>query len=198
MIYIKNNGERLEKYTVTLDTKSIKELKERIIKDCSLIIHKVFHSNHVPTFSRNFFIKNFKLVGPQNNYRYTYDEYIPPLLVSLINRLLDNDETVIQELVDYSPLNESSLDKSINSVNKQLTELSEDDYIKKNLLLIKLERLLKLKKRNINQKSTKEYYEELQNYISLDLVSTLSLDDLLRVESFYETSINNSKKTRKK
>lgn len=198
MIYIKNNGESLEKYTVTLDTESIKELKERIIKDCSLIIHKAFHSDHVPTFSRNSIIKNLKLVGPQNNYLYSYDEYIPPLLVSLINRLLDNDETVIQELVDYSPLNESSLDRNINSVNKQLAELSEDDYIKKNLLLIKLERLLKLKKKNINQKSTKEYYEELQNYISLDLVSTLSLDDLLRVESFYKTAINNPKKTRKK
>lgn len=97
MLYFKKKGDLIEKYQVSFDEKEIERLKNEIINNCSFIKHKEFKSDYSPRFTDESLIRNLQstYVGEKEYfeetrdvYLYSYDEYIPPYLVELINRLL--------------------------------------------------------------------------------------------------------------
>ena len=107
MYYYKKEGDIIEKYNLTFDSQKIEDLKEEIILNCSEIHHKEYRSDYCHQFSKNDIIRNLKS-SPTKEYEginlYSYDVYIPPYLVNIINKLLDNDISALDELLYYSEI----------------------------------------------------------------------------------------------
>lgn len=200
MIYFKNNGEIIEKYNVTFDKEKLDELNKKIINNCSFIQHKEFRSDYSPRFSNKDLVKNFKYsyVGEKEYfeetrdvYLYSYDEYIPPYLSQLIDRLLRDDVTVVDEILNYNISNESQIDDRINMLNNKLIQIGDKDINKKKLLLKELENLLNIKDLNQGQQSTDLYYNSLMELIKFDLVDLLNTCELTKVEDFLGIQLTN-------
>ena len=200
MIYFKNNGEIIEKYNVTFDKEKLDELNKNIINNCSFIQHKEFRSDYSPRFSNKDLIKNFKysyvgekeyLEETRDVYLYSYDEYIPPYLAQLIDRLLRDDVTVVDEILNYNISNESQIDDRINMLNNKLIQIGDKDINKKKLLLKELENLLNIKDLNQGQQSTDLYYNSLMELIKFDLVDLLNTRELTKVEVFLGIQLTN-------
>lgn len=193
MYYFKCNGNQIDKYHVIFNKDEVKKLNQKIIQNCSFIEHKECDSDYSPRFDDINLIKNLHstFVGKKEYYEetrdlyhYSYDEYKPPYLVKLIKKLLNDDVNAIDQILNYDITPETSIDNKIKIVNQEFTEIADNDIVKKRLKLDELEKLLKSKDLNKNQQNICDYYEQLINLIDFNLVDSLELWELNRVESF--------------
>ena len=198
MYYFKQNGDKIEKYDVSFDKDEISKLKGIIIENCSYIAHHEERSDYSPRFDDRNLIKHLTstLVGEKEYfeetrdvYLYSYDEYKPPYLVKLISRLLNDDSKAIDEILNYNISGNFSIDDKIKVTTQEFAEIDIEDIKKKKNKLDELESLLEAKKLNKNQQDIKPYYEQLINLIKFNLVDSLSIIELSRVESFLETKL---------
>lgn len=217
MIYFRKNNDIIEKYQINFDKKQIKELKEKIIYDCSFIKHVEYEGAYEPRFTDEI-IRNYTSTptGKEKDFdmetrdicQYKYDEYIPPYLIKLIDKLLNNNSTVINKILNYKEnVNDDFdidakkyIDNKIISVNQEFNNIAPEDITKKKEKLKELEELLNAKVLNKNQQSIDLYYDQLINLIKFNLIDSLPISELNRIESFLEydlssdIEINNSKK----
>ena len=199
MIYFKRNEENIEKYNVTFDKDKIKELRTEIIEKCSFIKHYEFESDYGPRFTKNDIIKNFrrsntdKVVEYFEETRdvdlYSYDKYIPPQLIDLIDQLLDGYTKAINKILKYEVSVKPTLDDKINEVNQDIINMVPENISQRKEKIEELEKLLKEKELNQNQKSIDEYYEKLLSLIKIDLIDTLPISELEKIESFLGTEL---------
>ncbi len=188
MIYFKKNEDTIEKYQVTFSPKELENLKEEIIENCSLIEHKEYKSDYAPRFT-NEIIKNFKSTPlgetkeyfeeTRDVYQYTYDEYIPPYLVELINKLLNGNAKALEEILTFNPYSNLAIDEEIKVVSAELNTC--EDISEKLIKLRELENLLESKKEG---EDLEVYYKKLLKLIKFTLIDTLSLTELKRIEDF--------------
>lgn len=166
MFYFKVGNEIVEKYQVKFNKEEIEKLRENIIYNCSNIVHREYRSDYSPRFIDRNLIRNFHatLVGEKEYfeetrdvYLFSYDEYEPPYLIKLIDRLLKEDTTVLEEILNYEIKSKPSFDKENNLVNPDF----------------------------LNAKSIYLYYQKLLSLINMELIDTLSLKEIERIESFY-------------
>ena len=204
MIYFRKNNDLIEKYNVNFDKSKIKNLRQEIIDNCSFIEHIEFESDYSPRFIDESLIKNFyyKNTGEKKEYFeetrdiyfYSYDEYKPPYLIKLIDKLLNNEENVLRQIFSYDTSIKTGIDEINNKIKKLNTEFNKIDIYniedKKNKLN-EIEELVKLKKLNKNQKNIENYYNELITLIDIKLVDKISVSELKRIESFLEINLNN-------
>ena len=192
MFYFKVDSEVALKYEVKFNKFEIEKLREDIIRNCSIIIHREYYNTFSPHFTDKSLVFNFKskLIGEKEYfeetkdiYLYTFDEYKPPYLIKLIDRLLKEDASIIDELLNYKVENEVSFDEEINLVNQEY--LNADNIFEREQRIKELENLLNQKNLNKNQQSTDSYYQKLLSLIKFALIDTLSLDYIQRVEDFY-------------
>lgn len=199
MIYLKRNNDVVEKYKVAFDKEQIEKLKNEIVNNCSFIEHKEYESdsssisidvNTVKNFTYNLIGKKEYFEEVKDVYFYQYDEYNPPYLVELINRLLKDDASAIEEILDYDISHELSIDDKIALVNKEFIEIDPKDITKRKEKLKEIERLLKEQELNKDQQSVSLYYDKLIGLINFDLMDSISISKLSRVESFLEIKLN--------
>lgn len=199
MIYLKRNNDVVEKYKVAFDKEQIEKLKNEIVNNCSFIEHKEYESdsssisidvNTVKNFTYNLIGKKEYFEEVKDVYFYQYDEYNPPYLVELINRLLKDDASAIEEILDYDISHELSIDDKIALVNKEFIEIDPKDITKRKEKLKEIERLLKEQELNKDQQSVSLYYDKLIGLINFDLIDSISISKLSRVESFLEIKLN--------
>lgn len=200
MFYFKYNDDVIEKYKVNFDKDKIENLKKEIINNCSIINHIEYESDYSPKFVDEI-IRNFLCVPTGKTkeyfeesrkiYLYSYDEYIPPYLVKLINELLNDNSKIIDEILNYDVCIKSSVDDKIEMVNQEFNKIDFENTIKKIEKLKELELLLKEKELNSNQKNIYLYYIQLVELIRFDLIDKLSISELDRVESFLEIELAN-------
>lgn len=197
MLYFKINNNKIEKYQVIFDKEKIAKLKEKIITNCSLIEHKEYESVSNPNFNDDSIIKNFqrKTIGEKEYfeetkdiYHFSYDEYIPPYLVKLIDRLLKNDSKVIEEILNYQ-ISEVSIDERINLANQEFMKIDAENIAEKKAKLKELENLLKLKELNKNQQPINLYYIQLIKLMNFKFIDEMSLDKINKVELFLERKL---------
>lgn len=205
MIYYKQNNDVIEKYNVTFDKDKITELKERITFECSFIEHKDFTSEYGAGIKDLRLVRNltYKKVGEheyweetRDIYRYTFDEYIPPKLVLLIICLLKETASSIDQILNYDLFQDISLDKRIEFATKEFNEIDINKIHEKKTKLNEIDNLIKAKKMNINQKNIEPYYKELISLINFELIDTLSINDIDRVEIFFEKEIHEYDRSR--
>lgn len=173
MIYFKMYEGVIGKYHVSFDKKKIEELKTNIINNCSYIKHRELESDYRPRFTEEI-IRHFKCEETKKKkvyfeetrsvYLYKYDEYIPPYLVKLIDKLLNGVVNALDGILSYdigSSFKEQ-IDKKIKEVNQEL---------------------------NKNQHSITTYYKELLELIDIKLIETLQVSELSKIENFFEVEL---------
>lgn len=198
MVYLKRNNDMVEKYKVDFDKERIEKLKNEIVNKCSFIEHKEYESDSYISIDVNT-VKNFmcNLIGKKEYfeevrdvYFYQYDEYNPPYLVELINRLLKDDSSAIEEILNYDISHELSIDDKIALVNKEFIKIDSKDITKRKEKLKEIERLLKVQELNKDQQNIEFYYDQLIGLINFDLIDSISISKISRVESFLEIKLN--------
>ncbi len=98
MYYFKYTDTNIEKYVVYFNRDELTNLRHKVITNCSEMTHREIDS--VEELSNNSRIRNLKRSNNGDTYHYSYDEYIYPRLVSIIDRLLRNDDKVIDTIAN--------------------------------------------------------------------------------------------------
>lgn len=199
MLYFKKNDDVIEKYQVNFDKEKIEKLKQEIINNCSFITHEEYESDYFPILS-NKNIRNFTYTttGKEKEYfeetrdiyHFSYDKYEPPYLVALINRLLNDDSKVIDKILNYEISSKSTIDDSIELTYQEFKRIDNENGTKRSEKLKELEDLLKAKKLNINQQNIDLYYNQLIKLIKFNLIDSLPISELNRIESFLEINLS--------
>ncbi len=202
MFYFKKNNDVIEKYKVDFNREEVEKLKIQIIDNCSLTLHKEYRSTYYPRFIDESLIRNFHstCIGEKEYfeetkdvYLFSYDEYKPPYLTILIDRLLKLDPSAIDEILNYDLSFYLSIDDKIKLACQEFAQIDAEDVILKKEKLKELEDLLNYKELN-KDNSLVLYYNKLIKLINFELVDSILISDLKRVESFLEISTNNSLK----
>ena len=203
MIYFRKNDEVIEKYQVDFDKEEIEKLKKEIINNCSFIQHEEYESDYSPRFTDEI-IRNFTYTPTgkekeyfeetRNIYHYSYDEYKPPYLVELINQLLNDNSKVIDQILNYEISLKSTIDDSIDLAYQEFNRIDNENITKKTEKLKELEDLLKAKELNMNQQNIDLYYNQLIGLIKFNLIDSLPISELGRIESFLEINLSNKVK----
>ncbi len=202
MFYYKINNDLLEKYQVDFDSEKLRKLCNLIIDDCSSIKHYEYNSDYAPYYLDSKLIRNLVTTNTgrvkeydmetRYIYHFSYDKYEPPHLVSLIYGLLNNDPQDLYEILNYTIENTKlSLDSKINTLNQEFNQIDLEDISKKKEKLKELEKLLKLKELNKNQKDIEAYYNQLISLIKFELVDSISISEINRIEEFLKIKLVN-------
>ena len=201
MLYFRKNDDVIEKYQVNFDKEKIKKLKQEIINNCSFITHIECESDYTPILS-NEIVRNFTYTptGKEREYfeetrdiyHYSYDRYEPPYLVALINQLLllNDNSKVIDQILNYEIASKSTIDDKIELAYKEFKKIDPENATKKAEKLKELENLLKAKKLNINQQNIELYYNQLMELIKFNLIDSLPINELNKIESFLEINLS--------
>lgn len=205
MFYYEESDNVLEKYQVFFDREEIEKLKLEIIDKCSFIIHKEYESDYSPIISKNDIIKNFRSTntGKQKEYfeetrdicAYSYDEYIPPYLVNLIDELLNGNSDAISKIINYgNSIYTSTIDEKLSLLNQEFNDINSEDITKRISKLKEIEELLKSKELNKNQQNIGPYCCKLLKLLSFKLIDSVSLSDINKMETFFDTKLYNKEK----
>ena len=111
MFYYEETDNEVVKYEVKLDTERLINLREKIVNNCSKIIHHKYQCESESDFNiqESVNVKNYRSrkVEEPNDYFETYvieyDEYMPTPLVEYIDKLLNGDAQAISQLKTYQP-----------------------------------------------------------------------------------------------
>ena len=197
MIYFMDKGRFRTKYEVTADRDGLEKLKLEIINNCSMIIHHDCDTTKTPNYYDILRIRNYceKKIGIYESndfyasretlYHVVYDEYRYPYLIELIDRLLNNDEEALSEILNPNFEKEQiSIDKMINILEEKYESISLREIGAKREMLEKLSQLYKLKELNKNQISVIEYYSKVKEFIELKLIDYMEIELIDRVNKF--------------
>ena len=199
MFYYKKNDNIIEKYQVNFDKDKLRKLCDSIKNDCSTIKHYEYDGEYVLGYNsgtiRNLVATDTGKVKEYDTevrsiYHFSYDEYEPPHLVYLIYGLLSEDPQDLYQILNYTIENtKSSIEQKINSLSREFNRISIEEISKKKERLKELERLLKLKELNKNQKDIESYYKELISLIEFKLVDSISISEINRIEKFLKIKL---------
>lgn len=206
MLYFRKNDETIEKYQVSFDKEEIEKIKKKIINNCSKKTHVIRES----TLSSSELINNplgekmshlkKKNTGRTTSYSdtsedktvYEYDYILItyPYLTFLVDKLLSGDETAIYDMVDYKieyPINYDELLTQERGEINRLVDNNPEEVIKK---AENLKKLLEEKELNKNQQGTGVYYNQLVGLIKFNLIDSLPISELDRIESFLNINLS--------
>lgn len=197
MIYFMDEGKKRKKYEIVVDKNGLEKLKVEIINNCSMIIHHDCNTTKIPNYYdilriRNYSAEKIGIHKPndfyascETLYHVVYDEYKYPYLIELIDRLLNNDEEAVNEILNPNFEKEQiSIDKMINILEEKYNSISLSEIGSKREMLEKLSQLYKLKELNKNQISVIEYYSKVKNFIKLKLIDYMDIELINRVNKF--------------
>ena len=197
MYYFKENDSTIEKYEIVYNEEKVKELRREIIDNCSHIIHNENRTTIPEMFKedklryRNLHSKEIGRReyqdGPDRvEYLVTFDEYIFPEVVKLIDNMLIGDVESTLKIVSYHTKTIIDIDKLIAIKSGELDKIDNLNIKAKRQKLNELESLLEEKELNKNQKSIDYYINELKSEIKFVLVDTIDKETVERVNTFYK------------
>ncbi len=218
MYYIEETDDELIKYEVEINEENLIELREKIINNCSNIIHHRYQYESELDFNmpKGIYFKNYhsrKVEEPKDyfeTYVIEYDEYIPTPLVNYIDYLLNGDAQVISLLKYYSlscnPIllvkhQEVELKATLRRCLTEPLETIEIQALKESInsleaLKQRINSLAALKENievNKNRVSESIYYDDVMKCITLTEVDRIDKDTIRRVEEFQGTSYTKKK-----
>ena len=199
MYYIEEQELVVIKYEVKLDAERLINLREKIVNNCSKIIHHKYQCESESDFNiqESVNVKNYrsrKVEEPNDYfepYEIEYDEYMPTPLAENIDKLLNGDAQIISQLKTYQPSYHPII--QLRYYEKELKDsLIEDlenplEKIEINALKQRINSLEALKQNieiNINQVSESTYYDDVMQCITLVEVDRIDKDTIRRVEEF--------------
>lgn len=209
MIYFEETDNELIKYEVEINEENLIELREKIINNCSNIIHHRYQYESELDFNmpKGIYFKNYhsrKIEEPKDyfeTYVIEYDEYMPTPLVNYIDYLLNGYAQIISLLKDYSlscnPIllvkqREIELKATLRRCLTEPLEKIEIQALKESIN--SLEALKEERELNKNQVNDKIYYDDVMKCITLTEVDRMDKAAIRRVEEFQ--GISYTKKNR--
>ncbi|HIR59692.1 MAG TPA: hypothetical protein IAB38_06540 [Candidatus Onthousia excrementipullorum] len=209
MYYIEETDDELIKYEVEINEENLIELREKIINNCSNIIHHRYQYESELDFNmpKGIYFKNYhsrKIEEPKDyfeTYVIEYDEYMPTPLVNYIDYLLNGYAQIISLLKDYSlscnPIllvkqREIELKATLRRCLTEPLEKIEIQALKESIN--SLEALKEERELNKNQVNDKIYYDDVMKCITLTEVDRMDKDTIRRVEEFQGTSYTKKNK----
>lgn len=204
MYYYADKKEFVEKYLITFSKDELENLRIDVINNCSEIVHHEYDATHGPNKYDGLKIRNYSekfikikesndsLQWPdQKIYHYSYDEYKFPNLVSIIDELIKGNTFVLDELLNDSIISKvETIEERIKKASDELDNIDNLKIHEKKEKLNELQHLINLNELNKNQKSIIPYYDKLNKLLVLELVDTISKEELERVYQFFETKLN--------
>ena len=192
-----DNGNIISKMEITTCKDEIKDLRNEIIDNCSIITHEEYDSDYEPHIN-DCFIRNYKqkLIGTKEYfeetrmlYHISYELFTPPHLVSLIDRLLRNEPAALYEIDHYNYQNEKDIDDIINEKSYMCKKIDDKNYSEKIKALKELEKLTQDKKLNSTQISTEGYYYRLLGYIQRENICNIDKNIFSSVLNFFDMNM---------
>ena len=201
MVYYKVSQHYVDKYDLSFDRNVLEKIKNNLIKNCSKKTHVIKES----TLEEDQLIKDSsseKIIKVKKTdtgkirsysdtsedkkvYKYDYIHITYPNLVILINRLLNEDESSIDDIINYEIENlldyNELLKKQKNKV-KQSVDASPDELSKELEILHKLEDDKELNK---GIKTTRYYYEKLLGSINYKQLDQIPIIDVIEYKEFF-------------
>lgn len=157
-------------------------LRREIIDRCSEIIHHDYEGNSGPDSRDDLRIRNYihfsvsknHLKGEGKIFRYVYEEYKFPYLVSLIDRILRKDYSAIDELINVNINKENiSLEERINRTSLELDSIPNLNIREKRIKLDELENYLIQLEYNKKQIPVFSYYEKVLNLLGIKKIEVV-------------------------
>lgn len=197
MLYFRLNGKIIEKYDIQVDLERLKKIRLEVIYKCSKKEHV---SNRGTMFWQyDDFIINFhsKPVGwveyndapPEREYAYTYDQLIPPKLVSIIDGIILGKLSSIIELYETDSSKDSfDLEERINRKLEYINSIPNEEVSKKIMALNELKSLYESMKYNKDISKTDEYYKLVKQCIIFNKIGEINASISNQVLSFFDSS----------
>lgn len=203
MFYFKYYDDKIEKYVVEFDRELVEELGVEIIDNCSLIVHHEEDLTLGPNKNNTLKIRNYHKgpkvgeysheCGPDEPiYHFSYDEYIYPSLITIIDKLLRGDSDAIDEINNYNPEIDNakiSFNKEIEKLSRKIDLIDNLDIKNKQLKLKELEVLVAKAQLNKDRKHIDSYYEQLKELLSYELLATISTEEVKKVNRFFSKKL---------
>ena len=126
MYYFKYNETSIEKYIVHFNRDELLHLRNSVVVNCSELVHREIDSEYEIKETRR--ITNLKKNKVGDKYHYSYDEYIYPRLVALIDMLLKGDDRAIDGIKnvredDVLSLSNADKQEKLNNYYNRLTNM---------------------------------------------------------------------------
>lgn len=182
---------------VNIDFEKLKKIRAEIIDNCTIILN--YKKNYSDCFEKQNFgedIRNIKrgnLVRISSSgmsvYEYTYEKYVFPEIINIIDEILKGNEQKIQSLFGTNDL-ETDINKyrDIESL-KKIIELVEkyikiaDEYLLKEIKSLVMDYgSIEIKK---PKKSIKEYYPELKECFTSIEQKDINSDSFVNIKTFH-------------
>lgn len=200
-MYINDNG-NIAEYKVIIDYKKLKLIRKQIIDNCSVIVKR--KENHAQGFEEQDFNENIRNIkrgnlvrvnSPKsdsadiNIYEYTYDKYIFPDIINIIDEIQKGNEQKIQFLFSTNDLQNDinkyrdieSLEKVVELVEEYI-KIADDNLLKKiKSLIMDYESVSVYNPKN----SIKDYYLELQNCFVFEKQRMITTDDIVKLKNLF-------------
>lgn len=195
MVYFKVKDDYIYKYNISYDMDALNDLRDTIVKKCSLVEHIEYESDCDPSFDfldssiENYEIQSTDKVqeyfeGDRIIYHYSYDKYNHPYLVHLIDGLLRNDKKSLEKIFKYQPSKEKNIDDKIKSLKNKFNSIDSNNTSELRKILDDLDSLESLKGLNSKRESTNSYYKKVLSLIHFDLVSAIKKNEFDKVMDF--------------
>lgn len=211
MIYFSIENDMVIKNEVLFDKEEIIKIREKIINKCSLIKHIEYKTNTPPSSGETstIIIKNYKQIPndkhdgywkePSFKYIVSYDEYTYPVLVKLLDRLLVDDPSVMDDILYKHPDKHFDMEGIIKNKMAQVKSIPLSNTLRRSKAINQLNNWLEIQKLNENQEPVQKYYDLLSTLIILKPVASISKEDFDRMQNFLEfDSLLNNANTRKR
>ena len=181
-------------YDVTYNCEALNELRTRVIEEASQVTHHDYTSPHGPFYRRymppDLDIRNYKKISEGIKpwrmfeeveiFRFIYDEYKYPYLVTLIDGLINGDEEVLDEIINPDFKQEfDPIKSSIQKLENKLFDLDLSKVKDKMNILNALKELYEVYEKHEYKLPIEKYYEELQGLLKYELKSTKELKKTL-------------------
>lgn len=175
----------INKWDITYDEEDLRSIREEVIKNFSSI-----------SSSKKTSIK--RSLNDGNDVTMLYYEFSHPKLIGLIDKLLLNDFSVLQEIEAPKETGQNYYEDLIISLDDEIDTIDNFDVDRKIKKLQELKEVLNKRNLNKNNNGLSRYYEMVQSIINMMLLDHMDEEEVEKLEDFFEMSVDKVIKDKQK
>jgi len=196
------------KYDVYVNLEELINLRETIIKNCRLTEYIEVDATHLDDTNDKINVLNKVLVGYKDKsnqatndlpiYHYSYEKYTYPYLITLIDEILKGNYSIITEILNPDEDKEIKYQET-NELDKYL--LQEINNMKKGPSTPIIKEFIRLTEKHLEyadinkkQQSAIDYYYLVSDLLKFNVIDTIMIEDIVRVQNFLNIDSNDIKK----
>ena len=175
----------INKWDITYDEEDLRSIREEVIKNFSSI-----YSSKKTSIKRS--------LNDGNDVTMLYYEFSHPKLIGLIDKLLLNDFSVLQEIEAPKETGQNYYEDLIISLDDEIDTIDNFDVDRKIKKLQELKEVLNKRNLNKNNNGLSRYYEMVQSIINMMLLDHMDEEEVEKLEDFFEMSVDKVIKDKQK